>query len=76
MYIVQTNLDILTAQVSVSCIGDEVTDCIVPKSSTAVFEDSHVCLFDEVGVRIFVLRNDLCDSSDIAVYNFEVKGCQ
>ena len=76
MYIVHTNLDILTAQVSVTCIGDKVTDCIVKESSTAIFEDSHVCLFNEVGVRILVLRYDLCNSSDIAVYNFEVKGCQ
>ena len=76
MYIVHTNLDILTAQVSVSCIRDEVTYCIVPKSSTAVFEDSHVCLFDEVSERIFVLRNNLCNASNIGIYNFEIKGCQ
>ena len=76
MYIVQTNLDILTAQMSVTCIGDKVTDCIVKERSTAIFEDSKVCLFNEIGIRIFVLRYDLSDTSDIAIYNFEVKGCQ
>ena len=50
---------ILTAQVCMRCVTNEVTTTLIKESSSAIFEYCEHSLLYEVGVCILVLRNDL-----------------
>ena len=61
---------------SVTSIRDEVTDTLIKECSSAVLEDGIKGFLYEVAVSIFVLRNDLRDTWDIAINDSEIKSCQ
>ena len=64
----------IAAHMCVACIGDEVTNAVCKQSRGTIGEDGVVGFIYEIAERIFVLRNHLCKSWNVASNNLEVIG--
>ena len=56
-----------------TCVGNEITDVLGEKRHTAVFHDGQV-VFNDVVIRIFVLRHYGREHRDICGVDFEIEG--